>query len=137
MTEALGLRARGRPKGAKNRAKEGLGRGRLRDALADSLTQKDVDRLPPKAKADLLVKLEPKERPAEDRASTFTLVISGLHGKEPCPNCGWKLSPADPGPRAHGDDLPSDRPPSAAERNKAGRLCEASEFCACEGGEGV
>lgn len=131
MTEALGLRARGRPKGAKNRAKEGLGRGRLRDALADSLTQKDVDRLPPKAKADLLVRLEPKERPVEDRGSTFQLIISGLHGKGPCPNCGWVATPG--GPRAGGDDLPSDRPPSEVEKIKADRLCEASGFCACEG----
>jgi hypothetical protein len=103
----------------------------LRDALADSLTQKDVDRLPPKAKADLLVRLEPKERPAEDRGSIFTLVISGLSGKTlPCPNCGW-MSP--PGPRANGDDLPSDLPPGEAEKSKTDRLCEAPEFCACEG----
>jgi hypothetical protein len=81
----------------------------LRDALANSISQRDVDKLDAKVKADLLVKLEPKAREETDRGS-FTLVINGLDTYT-CARCGYRhegaaevgeAAAADPPPNGHG-----------------------------------
>jgi hypothetical protein len=85
----------GRPLGSKTKPPEklGLGKGKLREALADSLTQKDVDKLDAKVKADLLVRMEPKMK-EEPTGSVFRLIIRGLSGWE-CEFCGKKQTAKD------------------------------------------
>ena len=96
-------RGRGRPRGVQNKGSEKLGRGKLRDSLADSLTQKDVDRLPAQTKANLLAKLEPKER-EEGQGTNVRLIIIGGRGWF-CEHCGAKQSG-----KWNGQDQPLDPP---------------------------
>jgi hypothetical protein len=102
----------------------------LRDALADSLTQKDVDNLEPKTKADLLVRMEPKER--KEAPSNFTLVVAGLPGWS-CVFCG-KKQPRDR--RGPGDVVPPAAGPAHRDAPKPFTGESSEEFdCGGHGGE--
>jgi hypothetical protein len=107
----------GRPKGAKNKTSEpvGRGRGKLREALEDSLTQKDIEKLSPVTKAGLLAKLEPRA-PSEGPTTIVKLVIRGINGWV-CEFCGQAQAGKGgvEGPVAPPLDVPAaDAPPDTA-----------------------
>jgi hypothetical protein len=89
MTEEKKSR-RGRPRGSKNLPKPGIkDTAEFRSKLLASLTQKQIDALPPDLKARLASTLVPKQREEAPAAASFTLKILGLGDGNTCPNCGW------------------------------------------------
>ena len=107
----------GRPKGAKNKTSEpvGRGRGKLREALEDSLTAKDIQKLTPGTKASLLAKLEPRSLP-EGPTTNIRVIVRGLSGWT-CEHCGLAQTGKGgaEGPPAEPLDVPaSDSPPDSA-----------------------
>ena len=91
--DALTIRGRGRPPGAKNKPKASTPeRLRLRDAVARAYSQEQLEkilkRLSPDQAARLLAALEPRMK-EEQGPSVFKLIVRGIPGAV-CPQCGFK-----------------------------------------------
>jgi len=80
-------RPRGRPLGARNKAKKGIQDTReFRQKLLQSLTSKQIEALPPELKARLASTLVPKDRVQAEESVNVSFQISGLPSN--CPHCG-------------------------------------------------
>jgi len=97
MTQALGLRGRGRPKGMKNKPKPPaapLKNSRMLSLMEGCYTAEEwlkrFQKLSPSEQFRLKASVEPKAR--EEPPGTFCLIVNGLGsklGKQYCPRCNW------------------------------------------------